>query len=142
MNMQLSAKGKKAVIFGPILIIVLIVLSNPLRESNENIRKSLLKKTPIGTSVSDVISVVEKDPNWKIRYVNSDIGYYVSPAGYPSVATKADMSGKGVVVGEKSIRVYLGRYGLIFETYVSAFYGFDCDGKLVDIAILKETDTL
>lgn len=46
------------------------------------------------------------------------------------------------IVGVKSIDVYLGEYRTIFDTGVSVFYSFDEDSKLIEIAVLKETDSL
>lgn len=128
-----------------IIISVVVVLSNPLRSSNESIRTTMLKLTPIGTSMEDVVEVVEGNEKWKIRSVR-DYGYllvngipsfpYFSPIG------EGGYDYKHPIIGEKSMRVYLGDYRTIFVTSVSVFYAFDENSKLIDIAVLKETDSL
>jgi hypothetical protein len=47
-----------------------------------------------------------------------------------------------IIIGEKSMRVYLGSHRIGFVTGVSVFYAFDEDSKLIDIAVLKEIDSL
>jgi hypothetical protein len=97
----------------------------------------MLKLTPIGMSMEDVVSVIEGNEKWKIQY-EFDRGYFFMH-GRPS--RRAPKSGDPVI-GVKSMEVHIGEYRTLFITDVSVFYGFDENLKLIDIAVLKETDSL
>jgi hypothetical protein len=129
----------KHFIYGLILIWVLIDLVNPLQKSEKYIREDLLKLTPLGTDMNEVIAAIKAKEKWKIRYIRDYVGYDISSNGRPSEAGNVYLK---TIVGKKSIRVFLGKYGLIFETGVSAYYGFDDMDALIDISIRKDTDTL
>jgi len=118
-----------------ILVPIIILLSNPLRKSEETIKKRILGLTPIGTSLENVIIAIENEKNWK--YHLRDYGY-VFMHGMPF---RGSPRGDEPVVGVKSLDVYLGKYRTIFDTGVSVFYAFDENSKLIDIAVLKETDS-
>jgi hypothetical protein len=120
-----------------IIIAVAILLSNPLRRSEESIRSNMLKLTPIGTSMEDVINVIENNKNWKIRYT-FDNGYSML-GGRPSGPYYGD---DGTIVGVKSIDAHIGEYRTIFATDVLIFYAFDENLKLINIAVRKDTDSL
>jgi hypothetical protein len=118
------------------LIIMAALLLNPLRRSEKSIRRSMLKLTPVGTSMKDVIGVIESNENWD--YHIQDNGY-IFARGTPYRGSPINTKS---VVGVKSIVVYIGQYRAFFLTDVSVFYAFDEDSKLIDIAVLKETDSL
>ena len=111
--------------------------SNPLRRSEEQIRADMLKLTPIGMNMDDVIKIIGENPKWEIRHIRDWIGYGMA-GGRPTDFTSIEEN----IVGVKSIRVYLGQYRRFFAVGVSVFYGFDENSKLIDIAVLKETDGL
>ena len=52
-----------SVIIAIIAVMVIPPLLNPLRRSNEHIRESLLKLTPLGSTMEDVIEVVKLKKN-------------------------------------------------------------------------------
>ena len=66
-----------------LLTFILILLSNPLRKSNENIRKDLLKIMPIGTNMEEIIEQINKNKKWEIHYINNDKGYGIDKSGTP-----------------------------------------------------------
>ena len=119
-------KAKICAIFAMFIIILIIVL-NPLRRSEEHIRGCMLKSTPIGTSIEDVLDAIEKKEKWQINYISYETGY---------------INGGGPVVGEKSIRVMIGEYGIFLNTSVTVFWGFDGDSNLIEIAVWKSTDVI
>ncbi|MDR2570721.1 MAG: hypothetical protein LBD23_10570 [Oscillospiraceae bacterium] len=102
-----------------ILIVIVIWLINPLIRPAWMIRLNMLFHTPLGTSMEDVLIFVESNENWDAT-VRHEIGF---------------SNRRGDRIGIKSIRVSLGVYGL---TYVSVFYGFDEDEKLVGVRVSKE----
>ena len=126
-NVQYATLGDLLVI---ILVTVIMVLSNPLRKSQEQIRENILTLTPIGTSMEDVIKVIEINKKWEVRYISYEQGYLYQGAG------------ERKTIGEKSIRVFMGDYGNIFVTSVTVFWGFHEDSKLIDIWVWKDKDSL
>lgn len=126
------------VLFIVLLVLFLVegirMLSNPLINSEANIRDLLLEKTPIGTKMEDVLEFIEVNEEWEVKSINYETGFYHQRITPPRV------------IGEKSIRVSLGNYRVIrnmyFETNVTVFYGFDENGELVEIWVWKTTDAL
>jgi len=126
-----------------VVITMAILLSNPLRRSEDRIRANMLKLTPIGTSMEDVIKVVEGNEKWKINTVR-DYGYLLVN-GVPSFPYFSPIEEKEYdyhLIGEKSMCVYLGEYRTIFITSVEVYYAFDEDSKLIDIAVKKDMDAM
>ena len=120
------------------LITIIIVFSNPLRRSQEHIRSDVLKLTPMGTSIDDVINAIESKENWKIDGISYENGYR-----RPGKSDPADAAlGRETIVGEKSIRVFIGEYRNIFITSVTVFWGFDEKSKLIEIYVWKDKDSL
>ena len=119
-------------------IIFVTVLFNPLHWPKPLVREYILWKTPIGMDMQDVIEVVEGRDKWEVWNINYKRGYVnydkKAPPGRPT-------SGTGyLVVGNKSIKVILGKYSNPFLTIVSASWGFDEEGKLIDVYVRKTTD--
>ena len=116
---------------------------NPLRNSEETIRKKLLKATPIGTEMQDVINEINSHKEY-IDVDNYDHGYYVRKNGYSPTITTYKPSSETLekTVGEKHTHVFIGEYNyhLFFVACVVALYGFDENDRLVDIAVYKELD--
>ena len=112
-----SKKIRKIIIILLIILIpVLIIMLNPLRRSEETIRKKLLKVTPIGTEKQDVFNEVNSHKN---EYVsNSDRFIFID-----------------VFMDEYY-------YPILFCECVSALYKFDENNRLVDIIVSKELDEL
>ena len=122
-----------------LLIVVAVVFVvkalNPLRRSSEQIRENMLQQTPIGTSMEDVIKVIESHEKWKIDYVANDIGYSMM-GGAPGDASDREKP----IIGKKSIRAVIGAYTNFFNTTVTSYWGFDENSKLVNLHIHKDTD--
>jgi len=104
---------------------VINCLTNPLRQSEEQIREDILAHTPIGSSVEEVIRVIEGNEDW-------DWIGRVDQVGFPT--------GTGSHIGEQSIHVFKGQYGSVFMTNVSVFWGFDENLDLIDIRVRKTVD--
>ena len=129
-NIQKANKYALIAFTGIVVVISAVTMSNPLRWSNESIKVHLLKTTPIGMDMEDVVEVIESN-GWK---------YHIRDYGNVYVNGRARRSLMGQPVGVKSIAVYLGEYRVIFARSVTVFYGFDKDSKLIDIGVLKEVD--
>lgn len=126
-----------------VVVMVMIGLSNPLRKPQEQIRASMLELTPIGTSMEDVLKVIGSNKKWETMYVNDKNG--VSQGEFGKV---------GENIGEKSIRVMIGKYNFdpqfdkdeilgsilytFIDRYVSVYWAFDEDSKLIEISVRKD----
>lgn len=108
--------------------------SNPLRKSEEQIRESIIKLTPIGTSMDAVLKIVENHEGWQTLGVNYERGF---------TRQSPEDSGNGLgysIIGEKAIGVNIGKYlDGIFYTQVSIHWGFDENSNLIDIWVHKTT---
>jgi hypothetical protein len=120
-----------------ILVATIIILLNPLRLPEEKIRENMLELTPVGTSMEEVIKVIDSKKKWETDWVDEDYGYGIDAGGEPGEESDTE-------IGEKSIRVCIGdyKYQIIFPVYVLVYYGFDKDSKLIDVAVRKDMDVL
>lgn len=96
--------------------------------NNENqIKKQLLEKTPVGSNMEQILAFCSQE---KLKCNRSDTAGYLD-------------QDSGEVVGVKSI------WGVLKEqkatpltiTSVSAYWGFDKDGRLIDVWVWKTSDT-
>jgi len=104
---------------------ILFDLSNPLRQPVEQIRADLLEITPLGTSIEEVRSVIQNNDEWRWSG-------HIATVGFPTGQRSDDPR-----VGVKSTRANLGGFSNIFWTSVVAWWGFDEEGKLIDIHVEK-----
>jgi hypothetical protein len=111
-----------------ILLIILIYLTNPLFKSEETLQNDILKLTPLGTSIDEVIKIIKTRKKWRITQISNDHGY-IYQKSYPLKE-----------IGNKSIRAEIGEYGFILVTNVTIFWGFDENSKLIDVWVWKTTD--
>jgi len=129
-----------ALIFLSILSFMIVALSNPLRKSEDGIRADLLKLIPLDTEMQEAISIVKGKDKWTIDWVDEEDGIVVGPYGPGTVLVLNNEKR----IGEKSMLVYLGYYYkyCFIQTDVSAFFAFDENSKLIEIAILKSMNVL
>jgi hypothetical protein len=118
-----------ALLFAVLTFILLGACSdaNPLRKAAPEIRESLLREKPIGTSISEIEKWLSAEK--KLPAKKGNTGYYTD---------------RGQVIGKRAIYVLLGEYrsyGLL-ATSVEAFWGFDESGALVDVWVRKSVDSL
>jgi len=116
-----------------ILVVLLVIWSNPLRRSEERIRERMLLITPIGISVNNVIATIESN-EWEIWYVRNH-GFELLEGRPKEPASRETQN----IVGEHSIRASIGYYyNFVFQTWVVVFWGFDENFQLIDIAVRKD----
>jgi len=106
------------------------------------IRRDLLRITPIGTSKEEVLSVIE-ERGWTLMWTRVTAGYFLN-RGRVGDGPNPFMveSGESFEIGTQSLRMHLGRFRMILDIDVCAYYAFDEDSKLVDIAIRREMDVI
>ena len=96
----------------------------------DGIRMLLLEETPIGTPIEDVRKSIAAH------------GWVTDPAHQENLGFHKD-EGASRVIGSYSIHASLGSHrGIPFRVFVSAYWGFDKDGKLTDIRVRKDADAL
>ena len=125
-----------------ILLVVIMIgiqmLINPLHRSETSIRNYILRLTPLGTSMEDTIKIVKNSNKWEVRSIDYENGFWSQ--GRPIPGGIKDEQGR-TIIGEKSIRVensYRAFYSLfLLETVVNIYWGFDADGKLIEVYVSK-----
>ena len=131
---------KKKVLIIVIFYVVMSLLLNPLYRSEESIRKTLLRITPLGTDMEKALKVIKRKVQWNVSYIDYEHGYFAQR--WSKEAEEHYLTtGEPLVIGVMSIEVYLGGYWAFFITDVTAFWGFDESGKLIDICVAKDTDS-
>ncbi|NOY68863.1 MAG: hypothetical protein GXP53_05135 [Deltaproteobacteria bacterium] len=109
------------------LVFLLLLFFNPLRRPDAMVKSWLLDMTPVGNSISQVENII-RDNGWESQGIDRT-------TGYPS---EVDYLNK---VGSSSIRASLGDYqGIPLKCNVTAFWGFDENGTLVDIRVWRTRD--
>lgn len=107
---------------------LLLMLWNPLRLPDPALQRHLLGETPAGSSVQEVVAFVEA----------SGCEVYGGVADSTPCADAADSD-----LGLRSMQVNLGDYrGIPWVVNVTAFWNFDCGGRLTDIRIWRTADGL
>jgi hypothetical protein len=86
------------------------------------IRASILRETPLGTSFSEVEATV-KQKGWLAPNYGGSTGFLKQESGEPNE-----------VIGVTSMRGSLGDWG---PMNISAYWGFDRDGRLIDVWVWR-----
>ena len=130
---------------GAIIMGTVIISLHPLFRSSERVLNDVLKILPMGTHIDDVAAVVNKQSIIKnVKEMHAPIikydSWYVNPRhgevpGWSSTSTSAGH----VIVGYKSIKV---SYKTYFNTFFAIYWGFDEDGKLIDVLVTKDLDMI
>jgi hypothetical protein len=128
-------RKRKILLSASAVIVVLLAtwLLFSLRRPEHMIRASLLRSTPLGSSSQQVRALLQSRGWISTNYIGS-AGFLKQETGAPDV-----------VVGATSLRGEIGSYRslpYLFETSVTAFWGFDTNDHLIDVWVWKTTDGL
>jgi len=105
------------------------MIINPMRRPGYIPLNYVLRVTPLGTHMDDVINIVENHRDWRIGRIDRERGFI-----HPLPHTVRPLSeGWPVIIGEKSIRVESLYTFIIVRVGVSIFYAFDADGYLIEV---------
>jgi len=121
-------------LLGVFLLVAVVGLAfigcSSLRRSEGTIRGHLERLTPLGTQYDVAVQTLEH--HFSHVQKNETTGFL------------RQENGQQEVVGVKSIQVHLGEYRNvpIGSTSVDAYWGFDKNGKLIEIWVWKTTDSL
>lgn len=101
-----------------------------LRRSPTSIRESVLSLAPLGSSPETIMALVKKE-GWKSQGFNTRSGFL-----------KQEPPSKSEVIGTSHIQASLGHHWTFpfLRTDVTAYWGFDKDGRLIDVWIWKTID--
>ena len=131
--------------FAGIVIIspLVLMVSNPMHRPEPMIRDYVLRLTPKGMSMEDAIAVIENNDACGPPSISYNSGFAHPMHNAPGWPV-SPLTGVSIVeIGDKSIRVVDGPFrpssipimGLILQTRVSIFWGFDEDGKLIEVYV-------
>jgi len=117
-----------AIIIG-VFLAFFALAQNPLVRSEEEIKNDILAQTPIGTSVSDAIKVIKEYRNASSTWSNIEYDDY-----------------KITYQGDKTMHAFIGKYNFhpqfdiyaFLERYVSCYWTFNEEGKLIDVRVTKD----
>ncbi len=132
-----------------ICVEAILIATDPLRKSNEEVRKYVLGLTPIGTSKEDVIQFIKENQDSFKRYKrfeHYDV-YTHHNYGFSIKNNRVVMRYQGYqyndseMIGKETIEATIGQYIKFFEVIVFAYWAFDQDGKLVDVEITKTSNS-
>ena len=112
------------------MLVLLLAGGCALRRSESRIETELLERAPLGSGVSDVRDLIRQE-SWQVAYDHEDRGFLDQRVRPPQV------------VGVGSIRAELWSYqGFPWRVFVTGFWGFDADKKLIDVWVWKTRDVL
>lgn len=129
-------KKRWTVIIIIIILVALIVVPmiiNPIRRPRNMLRNHILRQTPIGTSMEDVIVFVDSNEAWGVQ-INYDIGLIYS--GTPISEWPVTLTGHSII-GDMFIGVHMGNYGILPRMYAWVGWAFDAEGELIKVYVRK-----
>jgi len=129
---KIGMNKKRVIIFLFIIFLlsIVVIFTNPLRKSQTKLHEWIVLKTPINTSIVEVRNLIVQN-KWEAIY---------EWKGSPSVSSRNKFPG---VKGSHIIGAYLGHYqGLPWRVDVDAYWGFNSEGKLIDLRVRKMADSI
>ena len=123
------------------LLPYILMLVNPMRRPEPMVTNYVLRLTPIGTDMEEVIRLVENHRNWNVAWISYDRGFS-HPRPHDVTPPPEE---RPFIVGDKSMKVDMRRIwptntpvmGYFMEMIVSIFWAFDEDGKLIDVYVWR-----
>jgi len=121
------------------LATVMPMLTTPIRRPTNMVRRYILRITPIGTNINDVITIIENRGDWGTHSVDLERGFIPGSGARPPLEPDLRIT----VIGDMSIRVRIGGYRAWYKmlflsvTDIGVFWGFDEDGNLIDVHVRK-----
>ena len=128
-----------AVVFASIILVVIALSINPLLRTEVGIRRHLLRSTPIGTSIEDVLQIFGIDDT-EIRS-HGVVLHNTLRIPLRSVFPN-DVNDPSRVLGNSHIWKNLGSYQLIVRIDVEAVFVFDENGHLMEVFVRKGRDLI
>ena len=104
---------------------------NPKRRPSPMIRNHILRHTPIGTHIDDVITIIERNERWGTPSINRSSGFF-HPRPWDYGARFFEL-----IIGHKHIQARPEMYRILLlpARVTRIFWGFDEDGKLIEVYV-------
>ena len=132
-------------IMGIILLLLAIILLvdlipqiiNPIQRPTNMLRNYILRITPLGTSLDDVVDIINSKDEWGSANLR-DYGLYPANPTEPYMEDR-----ERTRIGEKTVGTHVGRYRslrsffFLSEVGVAIFWAFDANDALIDVHIWK-----
>jgi hypothetical protein len=121
-------------IFSMAMSIVIPMLTTPYRRPTGMVRDHILRITPLGTSIEDVVSILEDRDDFGPLHIDFEQGFRAEP-----VDRHAGMND----MGEMLVSTGLGRYRAWYRWFplmtwsVGATWIFDGDGNLIEVYVRR-----
>jgi len=135
---------KVSIVVLGVIAVVVGILTPPFFRTPKSMMGDVLKFTPMGTHIDEVAEIVRNQTvvrnvnEWREPTISYDSGY-VDPfgevPGWPTIAKPRSHT----IVGHQSVRVYYETRSRIY-IYISVYWGFDEEGKLIDVFLTKSLD--
>ena len=126
---------RKAIIWTLSLAAIVILVASafflsPLRWPESHMQDWVLRRAPLSSSIAEVKALIDRQ-GWKQTSDWQGTNSQPSSGEYPYVR------------GERILVSHLGHYqGIPWRTDVEVFWGFDENGKLIDVHVRKTRDAL
>jgi len=138
----MKGRRKIVILVFPLLAILTLLTIIPMfttfmRRPTNMVRNYITRITPIGTSIGDVVEVIERREGWDVRRIDFERGFIPGSSARPAQGLNSN------VVGEMAVWVHLGTYHAwhtwppFIEQVVDVFWGFDVDGNLIEVYVRK-----
>ena len=118
-----------------ILAPFILMIPNPMRRPQEMARNYILQLTPLGTSIEDVVEIMERNGYGRLNV--RDFGFSPITTAAPPPQGQPDVPRIGVKSASIGMGRYLAWYRWFHFTEVGVRWGFDEDGKLIDVHVRK-----
>jgi len=116
------------------------MFTNLERRPQWMIRNQILSITPLGTSIEDVIAIIENSDDFGHMHVDFERGLYRPPTGIYGLPSWIGQPARHV--GEMYVSAHIGSYRAWYRwfhiTGKSIIWGFDEDGALVEVYIREQ----
>jgi len=130
-----------AIIF---IVTAIQIVTIPARRPTSMVKEYILRLTPIGTSINDVVEMINNRDDWGRSMVNYELGFEPSnPTGIWGLMPQNMAHLNQPRVGVQSAFVNMGTYRTwlfwppFAKVEVNVFWGFDADGKLIEVHVDK-----
>ena len=121
---------------------IIPMITTPMRRPMRMLRRHILQITPMGTSIDDVVDIINNKDDW--RTVDRILGFGFAPLSPRQGPPAEHLSLPDLPrVGVQSVSTFLGFYNSwyrffgLLTTSVDVFWGFNEDGELIDVFIWK-----
>ena len=136
----------KHILLVPVMLVTILLswffvpmIFNPMRRPAPMIRSYILRHTPIGMCIEEVIETIGNNERWGNPLINREVGFAHPRRNVPGWPVEA-LTGTSIV-GSQSIRTSPERYylwniaGSKMPVNTRILWGFDEDGKLIEVYV-------